>query len=130
MGEISLHTALDEYEFRHFQISRIIMTMLHDLQKDFISCGRTVTVLDNVDEEKRVRFYKDMLAQSAEDSKRIMAKYEADRQADIERHNQFMAEKFKDWEEKEERGRKARIAARDYVAAVESANGGGANGND
>ena len=32
--------------------------------------------------------------------------------------------------EKEERGRKARIAARDYVAAVESANGGGANGND
>lgn len=130
-GEISLHTALDEHEFRHFQISRIIMTILNDLQKDFISCGRTVTVLDNVDEQKRLQFYKDMLAQSAEDSKRIMAKYEADRQADIERYNQVMAEKFGALEqEQEEKGRKARIAARDYVAAVDSSEGGGTNGND
>ena len=128
--EISLHTALDEHEFRHFQISRIIMTILNDLQKDFIMCGRTVTALDNVDEEKRIQFYKDMLAQSAADSDRIMAKYEAERQADIERHNQVMAEKFKAWEEQEAKGRKARIAARDYVAAVDSSEGGGTNGND
>lgn len=130
IGEISLHTALDEHEFRHFQISRIIMAILNDLQKDFVSCGRTVTVLDNVDEEKRVRFYKDMLAQSAEDSKRIMAKYEAVRQADIERYNHATAEQFGAWEEQEEKGRKARIAARDYVSAVDSSEGGGTNGND
>ena len=72
----------------------------------------------------------DMLAQSAADSDRIMAQYEAERQADIERHNRVMAEKFKSWEEQEEKGRKARIAARDYVAAVDSSEGGGKNGND
>lgn len=120
MDEISLHTALDEHEFRHFQISRIIMAILNDLQKGFIMCGKTVTALDNVDEEKRVRFYKDMLSQSVEDSNRIMAQYEAERQADIERHNREMTEKFKAWEEQDAKSRKARIAARNYVATINS----------
>ena len=128
--EVSLDTAIDEHEFRHFQISRIFMAILNDLQKDFIMCGRTVTSLDNVDEEKRTRFYLDMLAQSAADSARIMAKYEAERQADIERHNRDIEERFKAWEEQEELGRKARAAARDYVSAVDSSDGDEKNGND
>lgn len=128
--KISLHTAIDEHEFRHFQISRIITTILNDLQKDFIMCSRTVTVLDDVDEEKRARFYMDMLSQSTANTNRIIAEYEADRQADIERHNRVMAEKFKEWEEREEQGRKARAAARNYVTAVDSSEGGGTNGID
>ena len=120
----------DEHEFRHFQLTRLIMTILDDLQNRHVTCGRTSTVLDNVDPEKRNRFYKDMLAQCIADSDRITEMLEAERKADLERHNRVMSEKFKEWEEKEERGRKARIAARDYVAAVDSANGGGVNGND
>ncbi len=121
---ISLHTAIDEHEFRHFQISRIIMTILNDLQKDLIMCGRTVTILDNVDEEKRTRFYMDMLSQSTADTNRILAELEAERQAEIERHNRVIAEKFKEWEEKEEQSRKARIAVKDYVKTVDSTSGG------
>lgn len=128
--KISLHTAIDEHEFRHFQISRIIITILNDLQKDCIMCRRTVTVLDDVDEEKRTRFYMDMLSQSVTDTNRIIAEYKAERQADIERRNIMMDEKFKEWEEREELGRKARAAARDYVAAVDSSEGGDTNGND
>ena len=65
-----------------------------------------------------------MLEQSRANTSRIMAEYEAERQAEIERHNRMMAEKFKAWEEQEEKGRKARIAARDYVEAVDSSEGG------
>ena len=121
---ISLHTAIDEHEFRHFQISRIIMTILNDLQKDYIMCGRTTTVLDNVDEEKRTRFYMDMLSQSTADASRILAEMEAERQAEKERYNKVMAEKFKEWEEKEAQGRKARIAAKAYVEKAGSTSGG------
>ncbi len=118
------HSYWDEYEFRHFQLTRMIMTILDDLRSSHVFCGRTVTALDDVDPEKRTQFYQDMLAQSTANTNRIMAKYEAERQAEIERHNKMMAEKFKAWEEQEEKGRKARIAARDYVAAVDSSEGG------
>lgn len=118
------HAYWDEYEFRHFQLTRIIMTMLDDLRNSHVICGRTSTALDNVDPEKRTQFYKDMLAQNIADSDRLMEQLEAERKAEIERHNRVMEEKFKAWEEQEEKGRKARIAARDYVAAVDSSGGG------
>ena len=118
------HSYWDEYEFRHFQLTRMIMTILDDLRNNHVFCGKSSTALDDVDPQKRSQFYMAMLEQSRANTSRIMAEYEAERQAEIERHNRMMTEKFKAWEEQEEKGRKARIAARDYVEAVDSSEGG------
>lgn len=118
--ETANYSYWDECEFRHFQLTRIIMIILNDLRNNNVFCGKSSTALNGVDQQKRIHFYMDMLEQNRTDVSRIMAEYEAE----IEKHNRVMTEKFKAWEEQDEKGRKARMAARDYVEAVDSSEGG------
>lgn len=114
------HSFWDEYEFRHFQLTRMVMTILDDLRNDCIFCGRTVTVLDDVDPEKRRQFYKAMLEQSNANTTRIIEEYEAERKEQIKKSNKQMREMYERWEEKEQVGRNARSAAQRYVETVNS----------
>lgn len=115
-GEVSLHTALDEHEFRHFQITRIIMTILDDIQKDLVTCGRVIKSIDDASETKRIQFYKAVLEQERANADRITAKYEAT----IEEHNRQVRKEYDMWNEQEEENHRIRIAAQSYVEAVAS----------
>lgn len=114
----------EEIEFRHFQLTRIIMTILDDLQKDFILCGKGTTALNDVDEEKRIQFYKDMLLQSEVDTDRLIAEY----RAEDERLDSELRKRYQDWEDQNQQNRKARIAAQGYAACVDSLKGESENG--
>ena len=114
------HSFWDEYEFRHFQLTRMVMAILDDLRNEHIICGRTVTVLDDVDPEKRHQFYLAMLGLDSANTARIIDEYRAEREAKIEESNRRMAERFKVWEEQEEKGLKARTAARNCVDTINS----------
>ena len=128
-----LDILIEEYEFRRFQITRIIMSILTDLHKRHIWGGPIIKTADGISTDDYVHKmfldYQKELDNDLEATARIKAQVKAEmdamRAAEMERYNARMA-KFDNSPEEQE-GRRVRSTAREYV---ESIKGGGTNGND
>ena len=129
----TLDVLVEEYEFRRFQITRILMSILTDLYKQHIWGGPVVKTEKGIstDDEahKMMLAFRKQLDNDQEATARIAAQVQAEmdamRAAEMQRHNERMAGFDNSPEEQE--GRRVRSTARKYV---ESVKGGGTNGND
>lgn len=129
----TLDVLIEEYEYRRFQITRLIMSILTDLHKQHIWGGPIVKTADGISTDDFVHQmlldYRKKLDNDQEATARIAAQVQAEMDAlhaeEMRRHNERMGDFHNSPEEIE--GRRVRSTARKYV---ESIKGGGANGND
>lgn len=129
----SLDILIEEYEFRRFQITRLIMSVLTDLHKRHIWGGPVVKTKNGISTDdflhKMLLDYDKKLDNDQEATARIATQVEAEmaamRAKEMQRYHERMAG-FHDGPEEQE-GRRVRGTARKYV---ESIKGGGTNGID
>ncbi len=128
-----LDIMVEEYEFRRFQITRLIMSILTDLYKQHIWGGPVIKTEKGIstDDEthKMMLDFRKQLDNDQEATARIAANVQAEmdamRAAEMKRYHERMAG-FENSPEEQE-GRRVRSTAQKYV---ESIKGGGTNGND
>ena len=123
LDENDLHHFHDRFEFRHFQLSRIFVAILRDLNDEYIPCGRTLTALDNINYEDLQRFLAAKQEHVRAENIRILKEFASERTADRLAANQALTEEFETWSAQDKANQKARTAAQKYAAYVDSSKG-------
>ncbi len=124
LDENDIHHFHDRFEFRHFQLSRIFVDILRDLNDEYIPCGRTLTAPDNINPEELRRFYAAKQEYKRSETIRIIKELASEHAANRLAANQAFTEEFETWLAQDQSNQNARNAAQNYAAYIDSSKGG------